>query len=261
MLKILQITDSHILPEPDHTLLGINTEYYFRQVLQHAFALHKQFDLLLLSGDLAQTPSLAVYQRILQHLATYRTPTVCLPGNHDDFGMMQAIFQDDLYNCRKQVMLGGWQILSLNSQKTNSPVGKLSDAELSFLEQRLFQQPDTPTLIALHHPCFETGSQWLDTMQLINSESFLDLLDRHSQVKVVTCGHIHQEIAVSHGSFSLYSAPASCFEFQPLSQEFSVAETPPGYRVFTLSPDGGVASTCYYLDEPLRGLNLAAEGY
>ncbi len=261
MLKILQISDSHILPEPGNTLLGIDTEYYFRQVLKQAFALHKRFDLILVSGDLAQTPSLAVYQRILQHLTAYRTPALCLPGNHDDFAMMQATFHDELFNCRKHVLLGGWQIVCLNSQKINSPVGKLNDAELSFLEQRLFQQPDTPTIIALHHPSFETGSQWLDTMQLVNSDGFLDLLDRHSQVKAVTCGHIHQEMEVSHGGFSLYAAPATCFEFQRLSQEFCVEDTPPGYRVFELSPDGGVQSACYYLDEPLRGLDQTANGY
>ena len=261
MLKILQISDPHILPEPGDTLLGIATEYYFRQVLKHAHALHQRFDLILVSGDLAQQPSLAIYQRILRHLTAYSTPSICLPGNHDDFALMQATFNDELINCRKHVLLGGWQILCLNSQKINSPAGELSDRELAFLEHRLFQHPDAPAFIALHHPCFETGSQWLDTMQLVNSEAFLDLLDRHSQVKVVSCGHIHQEMAVSHGGFNLFSAPATCFEFQPLTNEFYVEDTPPGYRVFELAPEGGVQSACYYLDEPLRGLDRAAHGY
>ena len=261
MLKILQISDSHILQEPGDTLLGIDTEYYFRQVLKHAYDLHQRFDLILATGDLAQAPSMEVYQRILQHLTAYRTPTLCLPGNHDDYAQMQTVFQHDLVTCGKHALLGGWQILCLNSQKENSPVGNLSPGEISFLERQLNQQPHAPTLIALHHPCFATGCQWLDTMQLINSDSLLALLDQHNQVKAVTCGHIHQEMQVSHGGFSLYSAPATCFEFQLDSLEFCVDNTPPGYRVFELSPDGGVQSGCYYLNEPLRGLDQTANGY
>ena len=44
MLKVLQITDLHILPKPDDTLLGVNTEKYFKRVFQHAHEQHGKFD-------------------------------------------------------------------------------------------------------------------------------------------------------------------------------------------------------------------------
>ncbi|MGZ8918448.1 MAG: hypothetical protein ACXW0T_09525 [Methylobacter sp.] len=37
-ISILQITDMHILATPEDTLLGINTAYYFKEVLDLAFA-------------------------------------------------------------------------------------------------------------------------------------------------------------------------------------------------------------------------------
>ena len=65
-ISILQLTDLHILPNAGEQLLGIDTEYYFHAVLEHAFAEQPHFDLLLLTGDLAQHPCLSSYQRILK---------------------------------------------------------------------------------------------------------------------------------------------------------------------------------------------------
>ena len=67
-LSILQITDLHILPDLDETFLGINTAHYFHAILELAFEKHHHFDFILLTGDLAQHPCPASYQRILTAL-------------------------------------------------------------------------------------------------------------------------------------------------------------------------------------------------
>jgi Icc protein len=56
-LSLLQVTDIHVLPTFENTLLGVQTERYFHDVLAHAFEKRKNYDLLLLTGDLAQSPS------------------------------------------------------------------------------------------------------------------------------------------------------------------------------------------------------------
>ena len=50
-LSILQLTDLHVLPTPESTLLGVKTEHYFHTVLAHAFEQLTQYDVLLLYGD------------------------------------------------------------------------------------------------------------------------------------------------------------------------------------------------------------------
>ncbi len=261
MLKILQISDPHILPDASDTLLGINTEYYFRQVLSEAHAEHGPFDLILVTGDLGQDPCPPSYRRILQQLQAYRTTTLCLPGNHDDFGLMQAILNEGTVTCHKQLQVENWQIICLNSQKIGSPVGELPADELAFLEACLMAKPDMPALIALHHHCIASDCGWLDTMQLENSTSFLKLLGRHRQVKAVTYGHIHHEITASHDGIAIFSAPATCFQFELHSTEFSVEDTPPGYRIFECYADGSLKSACYRISEPLLGLIKNAHSY
>ena len=101
-LSLLQLTDLHILPAPEITLLGINTEYYFNRVLQHAFMQSIDYDAILISGDLAQSPCRSTYQRLLQRIEEFNLPTMCLPGNHDDFELMQEVFNTPLVSSKNR---------------------------------------------------------------------------------------------------------------------------------------------------------------
>ena len=185
-LSILQITDLHILPGLDETFLGVNTEHYFSAVLELALAENRHYDLILVTGDLAQHPCPASYQRILDRLAAANTPCICLPGNHDDYELMQQIFNTGLVSCRKQLLLGDWQLICLNSQIPGSPGGRLSKQALRFLEDCLINNPDHHALIAVHHHCLETNSAWMDTMMIENSQELWAIINHTPQVKAVT---------------------------------------------------------------------------
>ena len=260
-LKILQITDLHIKPNHGEIMLGIDTEACFQQTIDYAFNQHGHFDLILLTGDLAQDPCRDSYQRICEYLARYDTPCLCLPGNHDDFDLMNEHLHNQLISCDKQMLLGNWQIIAVNSQKPEMPGGGIAPEELVFLEKALRAQPDLPTIIAVHHHCFSTGSKWLDTMQIQNSAEFLEFLESFPQIKAVTCGHVHQEFTKYHKHIALFATPASCFQFTPNSHEFSIDSTSPGYRLFNLFDDGKLTTQCHRLPIKLDNLNRNALEY
>lgn len=257
-LKILQLTDLHILPHTGDTMLGIDTERYFQQTLKHAHATHGRFDLILLTGDLGQDPCADSYRRICQHLHTYHTPCICLPGNHDDRELMEAELNDDLVSCRKHLKLSTWQIIALNSQKIGSPAGILSQEELAFLERTLIEH-DLPALLAVHHHCVASQSSWMDTMQIENGNELLAIAERFPQVKAITFGHLHQELQTSHKGIPVFATPASCFQFKPYATEFELDTLPPGYRVFELFDSGRLQSSCYRL--PINMSNLQTESH
>ena len=261
MLKVLQISDLHILPNSTDTLLGVNTEYYFRKVLEQAHQEHGRFDLILVTGDLAQQPCSESYQRIFDILYSYQTKTLCLPGNHDDLSCMVQHLHTALISCQKYLQLSNWQIICLNSQKTDSPVGELANTELAFLIDCLDNNANKPTLIAVHHHCINSGSAWLDTMKIINSDTLWSILTKYPQVKAICFGHIHQEISGYQQSIAYFSAPASCFQFQTKSKIFSIANKNAGYRVLNLHADGKLETHCYWLNEPLIGLQKTNQVY
>lgn len=242
-------------------MLGVDTEYYFHKVIEHAFAANPQIDLILVTGDLAQEPCLGSYRRIAEKLLSFETPCIFLPGNHDDFALMQSALNVGLLNCNKQAFLGDWQIIALNSQIPGKPGGRLETRELQFLEDCLQTYPERNALVAVHHHCQRIGSPWLDIMMIENSEELLTLLRGFPKAKAVICGHIHQVMDKQVDAIRVFSAPSTCFQFEPKSFDFSVVDTAPGYRIINLYQDGGLETGVYRLPETLSDLQPKAGPY
>lgn len=260
-LAILQLSDSHLLGAADDTMLGIATEKYFLEVLQLAFAAGQTYDLVLVTGDLAQTPCPTTYQRLAQHLQAYDVPVLCLPGNHDDLPLMQQYLNEQQISCTKQLLFEHWQVICLNTQIVGDAGGYLTDHELAFLEQCLQQYPQHHALIAMHHHCVPTHSAWMDTMIVGNSHDFLALCHRYPQVKGITTGHIHQELYLQTQALQIFGNPSTCFQFTPYSADFSLDNTAPGFRRFALDMDGRITSKVTRLPAPLSELRWDENGY
>lgn len=251
MLKILQITDLHILGDETGSMYGVVTEFSFRQVIRQAHNRHGPFDLILLTGDLVQDAEVSRYQRIAKILNGYHTPCLCLPGNHDDFAMMQHILKGRYLICRPQLQLvfKNWQIIGLNSQKQHSPAGTLDTDELNFLDTSLKSRPNLPAIIAMHHHCIASHSSWMDTMQIDNSDEFMALLSRYQQVKAVVFGHVHQFLSERVNDMDIIATPSTCFQFKPFASELIIDNQRPAYRVLELYPNTEIKTECFYLFE------------
>src|SRR5512139_1286669 len=60
--RVVQVTDLHLLPEPDARLLGIDTLATFEAALAAAFAAGTA-DLVVVTGDIAHVPETSTYVR------------------------------------------------------------------------------------------------------------------------------------------------------------------------------------------------------
>ncbi|MCK5831324.1 MAG: 3',5'-cyclic-AMP phosphodiesterase [Methylococcales bacterium] len=248
-LSILQITDLHLLTKLGEKMCNVDTEQSFCNVLKYAFSKHKQFDLILVTGDLVQDPSHFGYQRIHQELEKYKTRTVCLPGNHDDIALMQKLIQSEKVNCNKNNLFKHWQIICLNSKKDGTQGGFIDSTELEFLSKSLNLHSHLNTLIAIHHNSIPTGSRWLDTMTIENSDEFFSIISKYPQVKAITCGHIHQKQELKKNNRLILGAPSTCFQFKPDSVKYALDDKSPGYRVLELFSNGDINSEIYYLPQ------------
>ncbi|NOQ35582.1 MAG: 3',5'-cyclic-AMP phosphodiesterase [Methylococcaceae bacterium] len=259
--SILQISDLHVLPETGDTLLGIDTEYYFKQVIAAAHERYGKFDLILVSGDLAQQPCIASYQRIHKVLASYKTKIVCLPGNHDNYGLMSFILNRDNISCDKQILLEDWQIICLNTQIAESPCGRLAQKELDFLVRCLEQHSKPNVIVAMHHHCIPSESEWLDTMLIENSGELFECLSQYKEVKLILNSHVHQVMEVQKQGIQVLTTPACCFQFKPNCKDFTLDPIPPGYRALQLYADGQFKSTVHRLEINQDELHITSEGY
>lgn len=260
-VSILQATDTHLLADAESTLLGVKTDAYFNTILRTAFSEQSHFDLVILSGDLSQDASPASYRRMLATLEEYNAPCLCLPGNHDDTALMKAVFNLPAIQWRRQLTIGSWQIVTLNSQIPGDAAGHLSEDELHALESCLQERPAANALVAVHHHAVPSGSSWMDSMIINNRDELLNLLARYSQVKGLISGHIHQEQDTTVDEIRVLATPSTCFQFTPKTDRFSLDTTAPGYRTLRLYSDGHIETKVHRLPGSLSELQRDVGGY
>lgn len=239
---VIQITDTHIAREPGAQFDGVDTARTLAAVIDAILELPQQPDLVLLTGDLVDIPSAAAYRKLGRLLRELPVPVACLPGNHDEPGLMRAEMDAAGVLTPGSIDLGGWRLVLLDDWIPDSSNGRLSAAELARLEAVLARRPALPTLVAVHHAPVSIGSPWMDGMGFDNGEELLDLLARHPQVKLLLFGHIHQEFSSRRGQLALLGAPSTCVQFMPGATEYRVDPRPPGFRELSLEPGGTFSS-------------------
>ncbi|BDH44549.1 3',5'-cyclic adenosine monophosphate phosphodiesterase CpdA [Salmonella enterica subsp. enterica serovar Choleraesuis] len=261
-VRLLQITDTHLFASKQETLLGVSTWDSYQAVLAAIVEQQRDYDLIVATGDLAQDHSVDAYRHFAEGIARFSEPCVWLPGNHDFQPAMYGTLREIGISPAKRVLAGdSWHIILLDSQVFGVPHGELSDYQLEWLEQQLLQEPERHTLLLLHHHPLAAGCSWLDQHSLRNAPALNDILSRHSQVKVLLCGHIHQEMDCDWNGRRLLATPSTCVQFKPHCASFTLDTITPGWRWLTLNPDGSIATEVCRLADARFSPDTASEGY
>ena len=235
--RVLQLTDPHLMAQADGLLLGVNTRDSLQAVIDEVLKVHGQPDLVLATGDLAQDSSEQAYRVFAEKLQAFPCPSAWLSGNHDHTEILRKVAADQGADSR-HIIRNGWQFILLDSSVVGKVYGELPDTELEFLEQALSQHPEPPALVALHHHPVDIGSDWMEKIGLRNREAFWQVIARFSQVRIVLCGHVHQQLDREVNGVRLLATPSTCIQFASGSRDFAVEPLSPGYRWFELGPGG-----------------------
>lgn len=236
--KILQLTDMHLFEDHEERLLGVNTRETFERVFEDALINCPNPDMICLTGDISQDETIPAYEWIAERLKAYHCPKYWVPGNHDDIDYIETVFPEFHIQMVKHMVLEHWQVIMLDTKKLNAVEGHITDDQLELLETALSTYPEHPALIFMHHHPIPVGSQWLDNLMLLNANEFWDVVNVYNNVKLIVCGHVHQEFHSKMNNIEFYSTPSTCFQFRPKSASFGVDQTLPGYRVIELESNG-----------------------
>jgi Icc protein len=195
-VHIAQISDLHIKPPGSLAYGRVDTA----AALTRCVAALNQFaprpDLVVISGDLADTPTSEEYQHLQRLLAPLQLRFVGIPGNHDSRELMRAAFPQDYAfpagPLNQQIEIGGLDLLLLDSSVPGKPHGELDAPTLRWLETTLASSPERPALLFLHHPPFKAGIWHMDRQNLHNAGDLAAVIKRHPRVQLIAAGHIHR---------------------------------------------------------------------
>ncbi|MEN8128707.1 MAG: 3',5'-cyclic-AMP phosphodiesterase [Pseudomonadota bacterium] len=249
ILQILQLTDLHLLSDPDQELWGTNTYRNFTRVLNMAIARYPRVDLLLLTGDLVHEPLAEAYFVLQKRLLDLPFPVYHLSGNHDDSSLISRCLKGGNIRSENVVRRGAWQIVLLDSNAPVASGGRLDGSQLQFLDRALTTHPDHYALICLHHHPVPIRSSWMDAMALVNPQQLFKVLDGHPRVRGIIWGHIHQEFETERRGVRMMGAPATSIQFVPYCDRFAQDDLGPGFRWLGLHPDGHIETRVHYIDD------------
>lgn len=246
-IKLLQITDTHLLGSRDALLRGINTFATLQAVQAHARDHFSNCDGVLLTGDLVQDDA-AGYSLIRETFQHSPVPVYCIPGNHDLPEAMHQALDCPPFVHTDHIILDGWLLILLNTWKPHSAGGELGAVQLRRLTDLLAQRPTLHTLICLHHHPVPMHSDWLDEVGLQDAPAFQACIARCPQVRGVVWGHVHQALDREVQGVRYMATPATCAQFLPRSRQFALDARPPGYRTLSLNADGSISSEVIWLE-------------
>lgn len=243
-VRLVQISDSHLMDDRTRDFLGYNPYQHLHALIQQLK--NTPIDCVLSSGDLVQQPGKRAYDDYFDVLAQLNVPHFWVRGNHDDSPAYPRFMQEDACIA---VDMGHWYALLLDSHIPGRINGQITTRQFDLMRAVIEQHPDRHFFICMHHPCFDVESTWLDQHKLSNSQQFLAFIAEFPKIRLVLCGHIHQEFRFRFGHIEVMSCPSTWALFEPRSTTFALAQHPPGYRLLTLYPNGDFDTTVEYLKD------------
>jgi Icc protein len=238
---VIQLTDLHLFADRTSELAGIRTWDTFEAILGEVRARHPDFDLLVLTGDLAQDEKPETYTMLREALGDWSVRCRMIPGNHDDPWLLRQAFAEGFTDAGSSLAFesrcGDWRVIGLDSHVPGQIYGRIGAPQLEWLAACLDSQPDLPTLLFVHHPPVSIDVAWLDATGLQAPMDLCALIERCPQVRVVCSGHVHQQSATNIAGTPVYTTPSTCVQFGARAEKSFDPRTA-GYRSFTLHPDG-----------------------
>jgi hypothetical protein len=208
-MLIAQLSDPHFMPENVRLFGRLDTAGYLKRAVEHLNALGP--DVVLITGDLTNDGDEQVYAAFADIVAALHAPFFVLTGNHDDREIMRAWFADHLPGSGPLCYVidsFSVRLIALDTLVAGEPWGRLGPEQLEWLDARLLEMPERPTVVALHHPPFRTGIGHLDRSMLRDADALAAVVGRHPQVERVVCGHVHRAIQCRFAGTLAQSAPS-----------------------------------------------------
>jgi 3',5'-cyclic AMP phosphodiesterase CpdA len=253
-MLIAQMSDPHLVPGDVRLFGRLDTVAFLERAIAHLNALAP--DVVLITGDLTNDGDAGVYAAFAAIVGRLRAPFYVLTGNHDDRELTRQRFAADGYLPDSGPLCYAIdrfavRVIALDTLVAGEPWGRLGPEQLDWLDARLGEVPDKPTLVALHHPPFRTGIGHLDRSMLRDAAALAAVIGRYGQVERVLCGHVHRSIQCRFAGTLAQSAPSCAHQTELILGEAPATWIcePPAVLLHWWDPASGLVSHVSMIDD------------
>lgn len=198
-MNIFQISDLHY---PYQGEKGIEK---IEKIISHMKKQNIKPDILLVSGDLINQ-GFNDYRPVFELLDKLEAPYFCITGNHDGSQNLMSALKKYVpahplseHADKLDYVVDSYplRIIALDSYKENLPGGELTSEQLSWLEQKLADNPrQKPIVVMVHQFTINAGLNFFDVKTRQPwCDKFNEIIAAHCEtVKLVACGHLHNSL-------------------------------------------------------------------
>lgn len=217
---LLHLSDVHVT-DPASLMAGFaDGEARLRSVIDHVLDTGLALDGVLVTGDLVDQGTPDEYDRVCAQLARLGCPWFPLPGNHDlpdgfervlDLAAAAdsaAAHRDGPTSSCYWAAAGAARVVVVDSTRDGHHDGGWDADRLDWLETTLAGHGEQPTVVATHHPPVGVGLWHMDYGGGHGGDALAAVIERHPQVVLVACGHVHRRLVASWAGTLLSCAPA-----------------------------------------------------
>jgi len=250
-MLIAQLTDTHVAdPAHDERLYADNNGRLDAAVASLTSE-NPAADLVLLTGDTTNNGRPAEFELLAEALAPIEVPILAIPGNHDTREGVRSVFPNlpwaDAEHASWVVDEGSLRIIGLDTTVPGEHGAAFDDERSAWLANAISGATGR-CVIAMHHPPFVTGIDWMDRSGFEGREEFAAVL-AELPVERILCGHLHRPIQSSIAGIPAQVAPSTIYhvdlELTPGASP-SIILDPPGYLIHRVTGDSWVTHTRYF---------------
>jgi 3',5'-cyclic-AMP phosphodiesterase len=254
-ILVAQLSDLHI-KQPGTLAYGkVDTALALARCIEQLNRFTPRPKLLVVSGDLVDTPTEAEYEHLKWLIAPLEIPLVVVPGNHDDRALVRATFPAQPYAqttgaLNLSLAVDALDVVVIDSSVPNAPHGALEAATLRWLDATLAASKTRPALLFVHHPPFVTGIAHMDRQNLRNAGDLAAVLVRHPRTRLIAAGHVHRAAVTMFAGILATICPAPNHAVAlDLEERYSpsLMVEPPAFHVHAWFADAGYGEVVTHL--------------
>jgi Icc protein len=229
---LAQLSDPHVSDDDDERALALAA------AVRSVVALEPAPGAVLVSGDLTEHGSASEYERVRELLSALTMPVHVLAGNHDDRLAMRKSFPLPLAaaseDYRYVTRCGPLRLIGCDTTRPGRDDGAFGADRLAWLEARLTEDRDTPTIVAMHHLPLPTGIPAMDALGLPRADRVAidELIAAYPHVGTIVTGHVHRAVVGTLGGCAVFACPSTWIQTRLDLREpvrLQVVREPPGF--------------------------------
>lgn len=232
VVKIIQISDTHLFADDESTIFGIKSNITFNNVIKKILIEDiTDADMIFLTGDISQDETEQSYIKAIDSLGKLAIPVYWIPGNHDNTFQIESVFKNakNFIHTRTLSLLN-WNFIFLNTKLDGKDDGYLSPSELLILRDEIEKFSTGKSVIVMHHHPVKVNTPLVDNYILKNRNEFWKIING-SNVELIICGHVHGDYKLKHKKVTVETSPATCLQWKPGTKDLKI-DSRIGYKVY-----------------------------